>query len=354
MHTRIWLLLMIALFIALPTVQAQEGDAPTIPWPTEGWQSSAPEDEGMDGGDLDDMLAYIEDEDLDIDNIAIVRHGYLVFEHAFPPFSPTTRHHVYSVTKSFTSTLIGIAVAEGHISGLDAPVLDFFPRREFENMDADKAALTVGDLLTMTAGIEWSEGGTSYQTTLNSAIELAIQPDDWVGFILNRPMVATPGTQYHYSSGASHLLSAILQEATGMTALAYADEVLFGPLDITNITWDTDPDGINIGGWGLRINPRDMAKFGFLYLHEGEWDGQQIVPAEWVAAATRDQTGTGYGYQWWIDGPDYYHAEGLYGQFIIVWPELDLVVVFTSDLEESQWETALILLETYIVGAVME
>jgi CubicO group peptidase (beta-lactamase class C family) len=182
------------------------------------------------------------------------------------------------------------------------------------------------------------------------------QTGDWVQYMLDLPMAEEPGTHFEYCNGGSFLLSAILQETTGRTALEYAGERLFGPLGISDVTWLANPQGISVGWGEVRMRPHDMLKIGYLYLNEGRWEGEQIVPVEWVAASTRRHIdGTlqdGYGYQWWIAEPDVYMALGYSGQYILVAPELDMVVVFTSQLAERDFYLPQQLFERYIRPAV--
>jgi len=182
------------------------------------------------------------------------------------------------------------------------------------------------------------------------------ESDDWVQFMLNLPMAEPPGTRFEYCNGGSFLLSAIIQETTGMSALAFAEENLFGPLNITDVHWPANPEGITIGWGDIHMRPHDMAKIGYLYLNGGQWDGEQVVPAAWVKASTQAHiaAGTlsdGYGYQWWVDDGGYYMAIGYQGQFIYVVPEKDMVVVFTSELDESDFFIPETLLNEYIIPA---
>jgi CubicO group peptidase (beta-lactamase class C family) len=177
---------------------------------------------------------------------------------------------------------------------------------------------------------------------------------DWVQYVLDKPMSQPPGSQFNYCSGCSHILSAILQQTTGMNPRDFAEQYLFQPLGITNIQWDTDAEGIPIGGWGLQLTPRDMAKLGYLYIQDGQWDGGQIVSAEWVENATRKHTETdgalGYGYQWWTyPSLAAYTALGRYGQTIFVIPDSDLVIVTTAGMENH--DEIFQLIEQYIVPA---
>jgi CubicO group peptidase (beta-lactamase class C family) len=182
--------------------------------------------------------------------------------------------------------------------------------------------------------------------------------DDWVGYVLDKPVIEPPGTQFNYCSGCSHILSSILQQATGVNTVDFAEETLFTPLGITRYQWETDSSGLSNGGWGLHLTPREMAKLGYLYLHDGKWDGQQIVSSGWVKLATQKHTETdgelGYGYQWWTY-PRYeaYSALGLNGQTIFVVPGSDLIVVTTAGSFENHDEIFR-LIDDYIIPAIQD
>lgn len=305
----------------------------------------------MDSEMLADMLDTIQEQDYDIDSVSVTRHGYMVADAYVQPFRPDSKHIIHSCTKSVTSALIGIAIDEGYIEGVDQLVLDLFRERTAANLDADKEAMTLEDLLTMSSGLECRD---SYLFRWRGLDQMR-QSDDWIQFMLDLPMAEAPGTRFEYCNGGSYLLSAVITEATGMSALAFAEEHLFGPLGITDVDWPTDPRGINIGWGEMRMRPHDMAKIGYLYLNEGRWDGKQIVPSAWVEASTRTHISAtlqdGYGYQWWIDDSGVYMALGYGGQFIFVVPEQDMVVVFTSDLDESDFYVPQTLLNNFIIPA---
>ncbi len=300
-------------------------------WPTSGWRYSTPEEQGMNSTYFDDMKDYISSQNLLIDSVVVVRHGYVILEEYSSPFQQNNTHYLASVTKSFCSALIGIAIEEGYIDSVNHNILDFFPNRTIANMSAWKQAITLEHLLTMTSGIPFSDDVDSWQMR---------DSDDAVQFVLDRSVIFEPGVVWGYCSGGSHLLSAIVNETTGMDTLAFARERLFNPLGISNVYWGRDAKGIPWGHAYLYMRALDMAKFGYLYLHNGMWDGQQIVPAEWVAESTRSATYfggfEGYGYQWWTNNQTYrydsyhYEARGALGQRIIVVPDYDMVVVFTA------------------------
>jgi CubicO group peptidase (beta-lactamase class C family) len=334
---------------AKEAAKASETQAPAAGtyWPTKGWRTSTPEEQGMEAGKLTQMLEAIQEQKLGLHSLLVIRHGYLVSETYFGSYQQDTRHELYSVTKSFISTLIGIALDKGAIDSTSHRVVDFFPGQTFASLDEQKRAMTLEDVLTMRTGLDWDEGDIAYH-------ELYISPD-WVQHMLDMPMVAAPGSQFNYCSGCSHLLSAILQQTTGMNPRDFAEKNLFKPLGISNARWESNPAGIPIGGWGLQLTPREMAKLGYLFLHNGQWDGQQIVSAGWVEIATRSHTGTGgsrgYGYQWWtVPSLGAYTALGLFGQTIMVIPGSDLVIVTTAQMENH--DKIFQLIEQYIVPAV--
>lgn len=300
----------------------------------------------MNGGRLNDMMAYIDAQAINLHGILVIRHGVIVAERYYGGLNENTRSEIYSSTKSFISTLIGIALDKGLLSSVDQPVLGFFPDRSFENVDERKQAMTIRNLLTMTPGLNWEESDATYAQLYNSP--------DWLKTILDRPMEFHPGSQFEYNSGSSHVLSAIIRKSTGMNTADFARANLFGPLGITSFQWSADSSGLSIGGWGLQLTPREMAKLGYLFLHRGVWDGRQIVSSDWVNAATKMQVladnTLGYGYQWWIsaDGSAYM-ALGRFGQAIYVKPDLDLVVVITA--QEDNHDRALGLIGAFVLPA---
>jgi CubicO group peptidase (beta-lactamase class C family) len=318
-------------------------------WPTQGWRTSTPEAQSMDSQKLTLMLETVKQQKLSLHSFLVIRNGYIVSETYFQFYNENTKHELYSCTKSVIATLVGIASDQGSIDRLSHPVLDFFPERAVENRDARKEAMTVEDLLTMRSGLDWQEGDPIYRAMYQSR--------DWVKFVLGKPMKEQPGSQFNYCSGCSHVLSAVIQQKTGMNTQDFAQQKLFAPLGISSLNWGRDSQGIPIGGWGLQITPRDMAKLSYLYLHNGMWDGQQIVSAEWIKTATQKHTATdgklGYGYQWWIY-PSFgaYTALGRSGQTIFVVPDLNLIIVTTADV--GGHDEIFKLIAQYIVPAVQK
>jgi CubicO group peptidase (beta-lactamase class C family) len=335
-----------------PKATADSGS--DIPWPTEGWQTSIPEEQGMDSGMLKEMQESIKRQRLGLHSLLVIRNGKIVSENYYGGYAASTRHELYSVTKSFTGTLVGIALDQGFIKSLDTPVLDFFPGVSFANPDPRKDAMTVEDLLTMRSGLDWEEGDPAYLALYDSP--------DWAKYMLDLPMATDPGRRFVYCSGCSHVLSSIVYWVTWQNVRKFADKNLLKPLGITDYGWETDNWGIHLGGWGMQLTPRDMAKLGYLYLNKGVWEGQQIVPASWIAESVKPRVDTGggtwYGYQWWVF-PEFpgtengaYSALGHAGQAIFVVPELDLVVVTTAEINGH--DSIYHLIADYVIPAVQE
>ena len=266
-----------------------------------------------------------------IHSLLIIRNDAVFLDAYFYPYDGSIYHDLASVTKSVTTTLIGIAADQGKLD-LDAPMLSFFPDRTIANQDARKESITVRHMASMTAGLDCDERGDG--TTL----EAMRASEDWVQFALDRRVVYEPGTHFVYCGLATHLLSAILQEATGMTALEFARVNLFEPLGIQDVYWPADPQGYTHGWGDVCLRPHDMAKLGFLFLRQGQWENRQIVSSAWVTDSTKRQIATGrgdyYGYGWWVSAPSdqfaSFRADGLNGQYVTVVPSLNLVLTTTG------------------------
>ena len=327
------IILLTAITIALSSSGCSIGKGPsteTSYFPTVEWLSSTPEEQGIDSAILADGLLAIRQKNLNIHSLFIVRNGSVILDAYFYPYDGKTVHEFASVTKSIMTTLIAIAADQGKLD-LDQPMLSFFPDREIANVDARKERITVRHLASMSSGLE-SMGFEQDEGTLT---EMRAS-EDWIQFALDRKVVSEPGTHFVYDSPGMHLLSAILQEATGMSALEFARQNLFEPLGIGEVLWDTDPQGFNHGWGDLFLNPLDAAKIGYLWLNKGMWEGKQIVSSEWVEDSVKMQIKTGladdYGYGWWIMQGDEeaYAAIGRGGQRIQVYPQLNIVIVITA------------------------
>ena len=323
------------------------GAAPVVEyWPTDGWRTSTPEEQGFDSVKLAEGLKTLHKNHVAIDSLLIVRNGDVILDAYFYPYDGSFPHDLASVTKSVTTTLIAIAAGQGKIQ-LDQPIVTYFPDRSIANLDDRKLSITVRNLTGMVNGME-SGCLNNDEETLDT---MRIQPD-WVQAALDRKMTGEPGKKFCYDSPGMHLLSAILQNTTGMTELDFAQQNLFEPLGIHDVYWESDPQGYSHGWGDLHLKPQDAAKIGFLFLQRGVWEGRQIVPADWVTEAVKEHIKTGradnYGYGWWVSDNSYF-ALGRKGQHIKVYPALNAIVVTTAgDLEYSQIDR---LLETAFLDA---
>ena len=340
-----------------PAVTATNLPAAQAYWPTQEWRASLPEEQGMDSEMLARMFQQVEDQQLNLHSLLIVRNGYLVTEAYYQPYSQNQVQFIASVTKSVISALVGIAIQKGNIKNVDQTLVSFFPGQTIANLDEQKKAITLKDLLSLTAGLTCNDSPFSGGAGME-------QSNDWVQFLLDAPMAEQPGTKFNYCGGAVHLLSAILQKTTGMSAREFANRFLFDPMGIASIPetrWQTDPQGVSIGPYGLYLTPRDLAKLGYLYLQNGQWNNQSILPADWVKASSTQHTtkdnGLLYGYLWTVDPAEgSYSALGLAGQQIYVIPSKNLVVVFTAALPATKSDEDFIplkaLVDNYILPAV--
>ena len=263
-------------------------------------------------------------------SLLVSQNGALVLEKYFNGRSAERTANVKSVSKSVMSALVGIAIDKGLVAGTDQSIADFYGDMLDGDAAATKRSITIGNLLSMQAGLE---------TTSFYNYGAWVQSNDWVGFALRQPLVSPPGTRMHYSTGNTHLLSAILTRATGKTTLEFAREALAGPLGFHLSAWPQDPDGIYFGGNNMELTPRQMLAFGQLYLNGGRANGRQVLPAAWVEQSLRPLVQSPrdaerrYGYGWWMRdmaGIPTAYAWGYGGQFILLARDLGLVVVTTS------------------------
>jgi len=325
-------LVFISMFSLIPQMVARDS---TTPWPTNGWQNSTPEDQGVDSQILTELLQT----NSETHTILAIRHGKVILDVSRYPFTSSQPHALFSVTKSFVSTLVSVAIKNGYIKDVKQSVWDFFPKDKTANMDARKEAMTIEDLLTQQSGL----GITGIDDL--ALYKMTDKSTNWVQSILDTPMQNPPGTTYFYLDANAHLVSAIVQIATKMSTADFAAKFLFGPLGITDATWVADQQGVNQGGDHLFMSAVSMAKLGYLYLHNGLWDGQQILSADWVETATKVWVKSAgisydYGYLWWnglVSRTEYrmYAALGFQGQAIWVVPDKDLIVVTTNDLASN-------------------
>jgi CubicO group peptidase (beta-lactamase class C family) len=311
-------------------------------WPTKEWQVTDPEKQDMDVNVLNRITSYVQDSKLDVDSVIVVRHGYIVYEKYLRlPWYKDKVHDIHSCTKSVLGSLVGIAIQQGKIKSLDDKMVDYFPNRTIQNLDKRKRSVILLNLMTMKGGFDWAEWTYPYSDPRNPMIQ-ALRSNDTIQFVLDRPMATQPGTVWAYNGGYSQIFSAIITDKTGMNTLEFAKKNLFNPLGIKEYIWRRDRQGIYNGGGGLFLTPRDMAKYGYLILNKGVWEGKQIIPADFVAESVKTKTifkaNYGYGYEsWWtIPLDSYYYAAGIRGQRIYVVEKQDMVVVTTADLPEDK------------------
>jgi len=343
----------------------------------DGWEVASLDDVEMDADLLSRAVARIANGTYEnVHAVLIVKNGTLVFERYFPgytwayedarhqgdrvTFDRDIAHNLASVTKSVTSILVGIALDQGRIGSVDDKVFAYFPQYAHLN-DAETDTLALEHLLTMSSGLQWNENELPYSNSNNDLVRLFSEPDP-VDYILSRPIVSEPGTEFYYGGDNTNLLGEVIRSATGHRMDAFAEDVLFGPLGIADYAWDFINDDMVHASGNLRLRPRDMAKLGQLCLNGGEWDGRRIVSEAWITESTREHVtrsvATGYGYQWWLrtyhlgsNSVDAFTAAGWGGQWIIVIPDLDMVVVFTGGNYVSEDPSTEILTD-YILPAV--
>ncbi|QDU25551.1 6-aminohexanoate-dimer hydrolase [Anatilimnocola aggregata] len=291
---------------------------------------SSPEAQGIASSAVQSFLDEADKVD-SLHSVMLVRHGHVIAEGWWAPYHPTARHSLFSLSKSFTSTAVGLAIAEGKLN-LDDEVLKAFPDDAPNEPSNNLKSMRLSDLLRMSTGHQTEPPRTGEEA--------------WTKMFLAHPVPFKPGTHFQYNTSATYMQSAMVQKATGQTVLEYLRPRLFEPLGIENPTWELSPQGISTGGYGLSIRTEDIAKFGQLYLQKGQWQGKQLVPAAWIEAATARQTSNGsnpksdwdqgYGYQFWRCRNGAYRGDGAFGQYCIVLPEQDAVIAITSGLKDMQ------------------
>ena len=307
----------------------------------DGWGVSTLQEEGMNTGPIEQVTSQIMNGQFQgIHSLLIVKNGFLVHEAYFEGYKRNSLQTVYSITKSISSALIGIAIDRGLIHSVEGPVLSFFP--QYNIQDSNKQRIKIQHLLTLTSGLAWDEKSYPYSDPRNTEKQM-IATNDWMKFVLERPMQNDPGEEWIYNTGSVHLLSGILKHASGLYTDKFAEQTLFQPLGIEEYEWNKDPQEHPCTGGtlqGLRLRLRDTAKFGYLFLNNGKWGTHQVVSESWVKESTRLhyklETDREFGYLWWIgsltvNGREIRHffASGYGGQTIGIVPDLDLMVVFT-------------------------
>ncbi|MEZ6137765.1 MAG: serine hydrolase [Pirellulaceae bacterium] len=319
-----------ALAISLKLIGATFAQGPGLP-------RSTPESQGVSSAGV---LAYVKAADAEVDSMhsfMLVRHGQVVAEAWWAPEAADKPHVLWSLSKSFTSTAVGLAVAEGKLS-IDDRVIDFFPDETPEEPSENLKSMRVRDLLTMSTG---------HQDEVNLRDQT-----HWRRAFLSHPVPHKPGTHFRYNTPATYMLSAIMQKVTEQKVVDYLQTRLFTPLGIAPPKWDTSPEDVSLGGYGLYLCTEDIAKFGQLYLQKGKWNGKQLIPENWIAQATSKQVSNGsdpqrdwdqgYGFQFWRCRHNAFRGDGKDGQFCIVLPDLDAVVAITANTRNMQSELNLV------------
>lgn len=305
---------------------------------------STPEKEGASSKGILNFINAVDNSKHEMHSIMILKHGKVIAEGWWNPYQPELKHSLYSLSKSFTSTAIGFAIGEGKLKA-DDKVISFFSGQLPDSLSENLKEMRIKDLLSMSAG----------QDPEPSAIGIT---DDWVKGFLKMPVKNKPGSVFLYNSFATYMLSAIVQKVTGQKIIEYLKPRLLAPLGIKDADWETDPKGINVGGWGLRVHTEDIARFGQLYLQKGKWNGKQVLPAGWANEATtfkidnskgapqskRDSSDwmQGYCYQFWRSRHNSFRGDGAFGQYCLVIPEADAVIAITSETSDMQGELNLV------------
>ncbi|MDH3216021.1 MAG: beta-lactamase family protein [Candidatus Krumholzibacteria bacterium] len=310
----------------------------------DGWKVSTLDAEGMNTDIITRLTNQVINGKLKgIHSILIVKNGVIVHEVYFGTYRRESLHTMYSITKSVTSGLIGIAIDNGYIGGVDKTIGELLPEYAGAIKDDRLKDVTVEQLLTMTCGLDWDEWSYPYCDPRNSEYP-QVRFEDWVQHVLELPVRDEPGTRWVYNTGGVHVLSAILKNRTGLYANQFAEKYLFEPLGITRWSWNTDPKGYSATGGtrgGLKLRTRDVAKFGMLYMREGKWNGERLISEEWVRKSTAKRVtavrNSDYGYLWWLTSYtiknrqiDMVSGQGYGGQLLALVPDLDLMYVFTS------------------------
>ena len=309
-----------------------------------GLPRSSPESQGVLSKGIRQFVAAASASGLGWHSFMLLRHGYVIAEAWWKPFDSSYTHTLYSLSKSFTSTAIGLLVKEGKLN-IEDKVISFFPADLPAATDNNLQQMKVKHLLTMNTG-HAEDTMPKFRASAN----------EWTKTFLAQAVAFEPGTHFLYNTGATYMLGAIVYKITGQTLEQYLAPRLFQPLEIKGYDWEKSPQGLNTAGYGLRVKTEDIAKFGQLYLQKGQWNGKEILPEKWVAEAssyqTKSQEGNGdwsqgYGYQFWRCKPGFYRGDGAFGQFCMVMPEQDAVLAITSeswDMQKSMttvWENLL-------------
>ncbi len=340
-------------------------------WPTKEWRKCSPEAVGLESDKLTAAIEYAATPGFNTDGLMIVRKGHIVGEAYFGNFRIDSRHVSHSMAKSFTSCLVGITIDKGLIAGVDESVCQFYNEWDCNAGDDLRSRITLRHAMTLTTGLEWQEDWSQWNPATNDALKMGAG-GHFVQYMAGRRGLYEPGQRFVFSTGDPMLLSRVIQQASGMSAFDFARQNLFGPLNISNVSWDHDADGYTSTSWGLHATVRDYAKFGYLFLNQGRWENRQIVSAAWVEKSTRPDPSVkmwaGYGYLWHVNLPyrlqweqspvaldaiphDGYMAQGIRGQSIVIIPSAELVIVRVA--KEGTDQMDLVKFLTMILEAII-
>jgi CubicO group peptidase (beta-lactamase class C family) len=323
-------------------------------YPTNGWRTCRPEAVGVDSNKLKKVYEYAANDKIKTDGIIIIKDGYIIGEAYFGSNGQNIKHQIYSITKSITSLLFGIASDNSLINDLDYKIYNYFPEWQTASTDEKKKKITIRHLLTMTSGLEWIENNTDI-TTVTDDNTTMYKTEDFIQYVLKKNISTEPGSIWFYNNGATMLLSGIIEKVSGKSEYNYGLNNLFLPLGINSLVWESDNSGHNTGGWGIQATLRDLAKIGYLCLGKGYWGGRQIISKEWLEQSLKPvSTNVNfYGFLWWL--PPYfenyqsynipsgtYFAFGARLQVMIIVPEKNIIAVrFADDIADpgKEWET---------------
>jgi CubicO group peptidase (beta-lactamase class C family) len=340
-------------------------------WPTYGWKSCAPEAVGMDAKKLSGAVDYASSPEFRTDGLVIIKNGYVVAEKYFEGFGPDDTHTSYSMAKSFTSALVGIAVDKGLVAGLDEKICRYYDAWDCNDKNDLRSRITIRHALTLTTGLEWSEDWTTWDFATNDALKMSFS-DDFVEYMSEREGRYEPGEYSYYSTGDPMLLSQVLQKSTGMTAFEFGKKNLFTPLNFSQVKWDADSVGHTATAMGLHATVSDYAKFGYLLLNKGYWENRQIISEQWVTRSTQTDPDVNmsntYGYLWHVNlaqklkdrgslvptdsvPVDAFMAAGVLGQAIVVIPSEDLVIVKVANQRKERIDMGKLV--TLVLAAVL-
>mgnify|MGYP001167666667 FL=1 len=355
------LIIFLGLFISAPAFGKQY-------WPTTEWKTSSPQSQDFDPKSIHEMFEFIRKKQFPIDSVVIVKNGYLIGEFYSNNTNEHTVSNIYSVTKSFTSALVGIAIDKGHIRSEEQKLGSIFSKNNVIKNDPKLMGIRIQNLLTMTSGLKTRDNHLSNY----SGVFALRNSKNWVNYIFSLGTEKIPGQYYNYSNGGSHILAAIIAEISETSVAKYAERHLFSHIGIKNYKWEKDPQGINHGYSNLKLSARDMAKFGLLYLNKGEWNKKQIISSSWIEKSLKIHSYpnkgrfnpfklypyNGYGYQWWssetawkadisyrkawgmgnntVEQTEYFLALGYQGQYIFILPHQNMVVAFKSQFGKAR------------------